>query len=142
MNTAPGLPGLRELALITRQNAWRVQQYFAALDWELLTTTAIPPWDVGMQQVRFLTLKASTTHTMAFPLGGKRGSFYTLAVRQDATGSAAITWTAQAGAGSNGAWKWAAATAPTITTTANAVSVMTFLSDGTNMLGASLLDLR
>lgn len=142
MNTAPGMPGLRELALITRQNAWRVQQYFAAQDWELLTTTAIPAWDCGMQQVRQLTLKASTSHTMAFPTNIKRGAVYILAVRQDSTGSASISWTNQSGAGTNGTWKWAAATAPTITTTASATCVLTFYCDGVNMVGTSVLDLR
>jgi hypothetical protein len=142
MNSAPGNPGLRDIGMISRPNAWRTQQWFAAQDWELLTATAIPQWDCGMQQVRQLTLKASTTHTMAFPLNIKRGGVYLLAVRQDATGSAAITWTNQAGAGTNGTWKWAAATAPTITTTASASCMLTFYCDGVNMVGTSVLDLR
>jgi hypothetical protein len=143
MNGIGGLPGAFRGADVFRATAWRAQQYFAAQDYELLTATAIPQWDVGIQQVRFLTLKASTTHTMAFPTGIKRGATYILGVKQpSATGNAAITWTAQSGAATNGAWRWPAATAPTITVTASAMTLLTFVSDGVDMIGVSVLDLR
>lgn len=143
MNGPGGAPGFHLGAETNRSTAWRSQQYLAAQDYELLTTAAIPQWDVNKQQVRLLTLLASTTHTMAFPIGIKRGATYMLYVKQPAvTGAAAITWTAQAGASPNGAWRWPAATAPTITTTAAAATMLTFFCDGTDMIGVSVLDLR
>lgn len=143
MNGPGGAPGFHLGAETNRTTAWRSQQHFAAADYELLTTTAIPQWDVMKQQVRLLTLLASTTHTMAFPLGIRRGATYILYVKQPAsTGNAAITWTNQSGAGTNGVWRWPAATAPTITVTAGAASCLTFFCDGTDMVGTSVLDLR
>lgn len=143
MNGPGGAPGFHHGAETNRDTAWRAQQRFAAADYEPLTTAAIPQWDLNKQQVRFLTLLASTTHTMAFPLNPKRGATYILYVKQPAvTGNAAITWTNQAGAGINGVWRWPAATAPTITVTAAAATCLTFLCDGVDMIGTSVLDLR
>ncbi len=143
MHGLPGNPGFHQGAETNRTTAWRSQQYFGAQNYELLTTTAIPAWDLSTQQVRFLTLLASTTHTLAFPYNLRRGATYILYVKQPAaTGNAAITWTDQVGASPNGVWRWPADTAPTITVTAAAASCLTFLSDGIDMIGFSTLDLR
>ncbi|MBO0947232.1 beta strand repeat-containing protein [Fibrella forsythiae] len=53
------------------------------------------------------------------------GSFYTLKIIQDATGSRTITtWPANT--------KWPGGVVPTLTTTANGVDIVTFFYDGTN----------
>lgn len=122
---------------------WEQQQWFNAQPYEVLTTTAIPQWDVLQKQVRLLTLLASTTHTMAFPLSIRRGATYILYVKQPAaTGNAAITWTNQVANLGSGVWRWSAATAPTITVTAAAASCLTFFCDGVDMIGTSVLDMR
>lgn len=143
MNGPGASPGFHVGAETTRTTGWRAAQHAATQDYELLTTTAIPLWDVGKQQVRLLTLLASTTHTMPFPVGAKRGATYILYAKQPAvTGAAAISWTNQVGVAPLGVWRWPAATAPTLTTTAAAASMLTFFFDGLDMIGVSVLDLR
>ena len=59
---------------------------------------------------------------------------YILRVYQDGTGSRTLTW--------NAAFKWTAQTAPVLTTTANAMDVITFFSDGNLLYGSYLPDMR
>jgi hypothetical protein len=64
---------------------------------------------------------------LANPTGMKAGGTYYLIIRQDATGNRTLTY--------GSAYKFANTTAPILTTTANAVDILTFISDGTNMYG-------
>lgn len=137
MNKAPGMPGMRQGAVTVIANPWRAQQYFAAQDFETTLPAAIT-WDVGLQQVRFITLAANTT--IAFPTNIQRGATYMLFLKQDGTGSRTMTWSNQTGSQNNGSWKWTAATAPTLTTTAAKTDIITFVSDGVNMYGTAVLN--
>jgi hypothetical protein len=103
------------------------QQYFAEAT---LTDQATIAWDVSTSQVAKVTLGGN--RTMGAPTNLKAGGTYVLRVIQDGTGSRTITW--------NAVFKWPAATAPTLTTTASAVDIFTFVSDGTNlyMIGKAL----
>jgi hypothetical protein len=70
---------------------------------------------------------------MAAPTNLKVGT-YILNVIQDGTGSRTITW--------NSVFKWTAAVAPPLTTAANRRDVFSFFSDGTNLYGSFLPDVR
>jgi len=70
---------------------------------------------------------------MAAPTNLKVGT-YILRVYQDATGNRTLTW--------NAVFKWPAAVAPVLTTTGSRLDVFSFYSDGTNMYGSYLPDMR
>lgn len=79
--------------------------------------------DLNNGNVQQLTL--TTSSTFSFSNNLYDGAIYTLLITQDATGSRLITW--------SGNWKWPGGTLPTLTTTANAVDIFTFVSNGTNL---------
>lgn len=114
---------------LTSANAWTGQQYFAETT---LTDGATINWNVATNQVAKVTLGGN--RTMAAPTNLKAGGTYILRVIQDATGSRTITW--------NAVFKWPGGTAPTLTTTANAIDIITFVSDGTNMNGVAQTDFK
>jgi hypothetical protein len=137
-NRVAGAPGLHQGAEVTRSTAWQAQQYFAAQDYETTNPAALT-WDVGKQQVRLVQLGVNST--LAFPINAKRGATYIFVAKQDSTGSRTLSFTAQdAGLGS-GTWKWPGGVAPTLTTTASKTDVLSFLFDGTHMLGSFTLNM-
>lgn len=94
---------------------------------QTLTDGATISWNVATGSIATVTLGAAG-RTMAFPTNLTLGS-YILKVVQDATGSRTITtWT--------GNYKWAGGTAPILSTAANALDVISFVYDGTNMIGS------
>ena len=96
------------------------QAYFADTT---LTFDATQDWDLATNQVCTLTLTANTTFDA--PTNMIDGAFYSILMIQDGTGSRTASW--------NTVFKRAAATAPTLTTTASAIDIFVFRSDGTNM---------
>lgn len=135
MNGAAANPGFHGGAETGRTTGWRSQQYFAASPYETTNIAALT-WDVGKQQVRFITLNVNST--LAFPTNAKLGATYILVLKQDGTGSRTLSYTNQLAGFGAGTWKWTAATAPTLTTTAAKIDVLTFLFDGTDMLGTAV----
>ena len=131
------LPGFHQMAETIRSTGWKVQQYFAADDYESANPASIS-WNLNLKQVRLLQLNANTT--IAFPTHLKRGGTYILFLKQDSTGSRTMTWTDQAAALGTGTWKWSGGSAPTLTTTAGKIYVLSFVSDGTHMFGSSVLN--
>jgi len=100
---------------------------------QTLTDGATINWDVALGRVATVTLGA-TGRTMAAPTNLKVGT-YILRVYQDGTGSRTITtW--------NAVFKWTAAVAPVLSTGANKLDIITFFSDGTNLYGSYLPDMR
>ena len=98
-----------------------------------IVTTAKAAWDVADGRVATITL-TGTGRTMPAPLNLKVGT-YILRVYQDATGSRTITtW--------NSVFKWTAAVAPVLSTGAGKLDIITFFSDGTNLYGSYLPDMR
>ena len=95
-----------------------------------LTDGASIAWDLESNQVCSVTLAGN--RTLANPTNQKDGATYILTVKQDATGSRTLAY------GSN--YKWEGGTAPTLSTGANAVDILTFVSDGTSMLGVIAQD--
>ena len=59
-------------------------------------------------------------------IAGRDGGFYSITLIQDGTGSRTASW--------NSVFHFAGGSAPTLTTTASAVDIMVFRSNGTNML--------
>jgi hypothetical protein len=98
---------------------------------QTLTDGATINWDTSSGQVATVTLGGN--RTIAAPTNLKVGT-YILHVIQDGTGSKTLTW--------NSVFKWTAGVAPPLTTTANARDVFSFVSDGTNLYGSFLPDVR
>ena len=88
-------------------------------------------WSRGNGQS--LTLDANTTLT--FSVGGTgtyTGSYLTLKLIQDGTGSRTVTWPSSV--------KWAGGTAPTLSTAAGAVDIIHLYHDGTDYYGHAILN--
>jgi len=136
MHAAPGLPSLHPGAMRGLGNPWLAQQYFGAHDYVAVPATFA--WDCGTEQVKLVTLSANSTIT--FPTNPQRGATYILIVKQDSTGSRTLSYTNQSGTQNNGSWKWPGGTTPTLTTTASKRDILTFIFDGTDMLGTSVLN--
>lgn len=98
---------------------------------QILTDGATISWNTAVGQVATITLGGN--RAMAAPTSLKVGT-YILHVIQDGVGGRTLTW--------NAVFKWTAATAPTLTTDANARDVFSFVSDGTNLYGSFLPDVR
>jgi hypothetical protein len=98
---------------------------------QTLTDGATINWNTALGQIATVTLGGN--RTMAAPTNLKVGT-YILNVIQDGTGSRTITW--------NSVFKWTAGVAPPLTTAANSRDVFSFFSDGTNLYGSFLPDVR
>jgi len=104
------------------QNTFTAQQTFN--DQALTSGTAVT-WNANTQQVATLTLGHNAT--MANTTNQSAGGVYILRVTQ-AAAPKTLAWST--------GYKWPANTAPTMTTTASAVDIFTFTSDGTYMYGS------
>jgi hypothetical protein len=89
-----------------------------------ITDGATLNWDTALGQVAQVTLGGN--RTFAAPTNLVNGGFYSLLIIQDGTGSRTISW--------NAVFDFAGGTAPTLSTTAGAKDLITWRSDGTNML--------
>ena len=98
---------------------------------QTLTDGATISWDTSLGRVATVTLGGN--RTMAAPTNLKVGT-YILHVIQDGTGSRLITW--------NSVFKWVGAVAPVLSTTAGRRDIFSFVSDGTNLYGSFLPDVR
>lgn len=114
------------LAKHSEVNNFTKQQYFGTAT---LTDGANISWNLDSAQVSKVTLGGN--RTLDNPTNMKNGATYILHVIQDGTGSRTLTF--------GSAYKWPSDTPPTLSTTANSRDILTFVSDGTYMLGASQL---
>lgn len=103
-------------------NAYTHQQYNAAI---ALTDGASIAWNVDTAPSAKLAIAGN--HTLAAPSNLKDGATYILRVQQDATGGRTLAY--------NVVFKWPGGVAPVLSTTANAIDILTFTSDGTNLYG-------
>jgi len=95
----------------------------------VLTDAETIDWDLSSNQVSSITL--SGNRTLNAPTNQVDGATYILIVKQDSTGSRTLAF--------NSVYKFADGNAPILTTTADAVDILTFVSDGTYMYGAAQL---
>jgi hypothetical protein len=97
----------------------------AAIRNQILTDGATISWNTTLGTVATVTLGGN--RTLSNPTGLRVGT-YMLIVKQDGTGSRTLTW--------GTAYKFPAGAKPTLTTSANAIDVISFFCDGTNMFGS------
>jgi hypothetical protein len=96
-----------------------------------VTATHIPNWNNS--NIQHVILSAATTNIS----GGTNianGAVYTIILKQNASGSRVVNWDSQ--------YKWQSGIAPVLTSTANALDILTFISDGTNLYGLIAKDFR
>ena len=108
--------------ILTSVGLYTAQQNFSLAT---LTDAATISWNLNTAQVATVTLAGS--RTLANPTNMVAGGTYVLIVKQNASGNNTL--------GYSSAYKWADASTPVLSTAANAVDVLTFVSDGTNMYG-------
>ena len=101
------------------------QSYFVATT--ITNSGASYSWNLNTNQVSILTLNGNKT--LDNPTNQNAGAVYILIVKQSASGSNTLAF--------GTSYKFPGGIVPTISTTANKVDVLTFVSDGTNMLGVA-----
>jgi hypothetical protein len=122
------LDGIESNAVgVSTAHEWTAQQNFDAAT---LTDGANIAWNLNTGQTATVVLGGN--RTLDNPTNMKDGASYALLVKQDATGGRTLTY--------GTAYKWPGGTPPTLSTGANAVDLLTFYSDGTNMYGTNLLN--
>ena len=89
-----------------------------------ITDGATLNWDTSLGQVAQVTLGGN--RTFAAPTNLVNGGFYSLLIIQDGTGSRTISW--------NAVFDFTGGTAPTLSTAAGSKDLITWRSDGTNLL--------
>ncbi|MEI8020697.1 MAG: hypothetical protein WCH39_21015 [Schlesneria sp.] len=94
---------------------------------QTLTDGSAIAWNLATQQVARVTLGGN--RQLSNPSNLVDGGTYILIVKQDGAGSRTLTYGTQ--------YKWAGASPPTLSTGANAVDILTFVSDGTYLYGVA-----
>ncbi len=100
-------------------------------DMTTLSDGANISWDLSQNQVASVTLAGN--RTLDAPSNQVAGATYILIVKQDGTGSRTLNTSASA-------YKFPGGTEPTLSTGANAVDILTFVSDGSSMFGVAQLN--
>lgn len=90
-----------------------------------LTDAATIAWDASSNQVAGVTLGGN--RTLGNPSNKQAGATYILIVKQDATGNRTLAY--------NSVFKFPNGVTPVLSTAANAIDILTFVCDGTNMYG-------
>jgi hypothetical protein len=121
--------GLNLVATSQTQN-FTAQQYFGLQTLSDSDSANTYEWDLGSAQTATITLDADST--LAAPSNQQAGATYILIVKQDGTGSHTLSF--------DSTYKFAQQQTPTITTAPNSIDILTFMSDGTNMLGIATQD--
>jgi hypothetical protein len=98
---------------------------------QTLTDGATIDWNMNLGGIGQVTLGGN--RTVAAPTGLKK-AVYILYVIQDGTGSRTLVW--------NAVFKWTGAIAPALTAAPGSRDVFSFVSDGTNLYGSLLPDVR
>ena len=88
-------------------------------------------WDLSQNQVASVTLAGN--RTLDAPSNQVAGATYILIVKQDGSGSRTLNTSASA-------YKFPGGTEPTLSTGANAVDILSFVSDGSSMFGVAQLN--
>ncbi len=88
-------------------------------------------WDLSQNQVAVVTLAGN--RTLDAPSNQVAGATYILIVKQDGSGNRTLDTTASA-------YKFPGGTEPTLSTGANAVDILSFVSDGSSMFGVAQLN--
>jgi len=117
------------IVVTDESQSFTAQQYF---NQQTLTDGATINWNLATQQVAVVTLGGN--RTLAAPTNQQAGGVYTIVIKQDSTGGHTLAF--------NSAYKFPGGSAPVITTAANSVDIVSFISDGSNMLGSFVQDVK
>jgi len=101
---------------------WNKQQYFGVAT---LTDGASIAWDLDLGQMSTVTI--TDDRAFANPTNQEAGGSYVLKIVQDGSGGHTPTW--------GNAYQFEDSTDPTVSSGIDDVTIMTFISDGTNMFG-------
>lgn len=112
--------------IYNQEHEWTKQQYSAIDSLTIPAGTGTLFWDVSVSPIALITLTRDLT--IGTPTNLKNGSIYLLQVKQDATGGWAITWSTDI--------KWNYNETPTVVSTAEGVTMFTFITDGTYLYGS------
>lgn len=93
---------------------------------QTLADAASIAWDLNKGGFAQVTLGGA--RALAAPTNMRAGGYYTLIVKQDATGGRSLSYAAT--------YKFPYSTVPIISTSSNAVDILSFVSDGTGMYGS------
>ena len=110
---------------------YTAQQYFNQATLTADSANALA-WNLSTQQVAIVTLTGNSQ--LDVPTNQQAGGVYTIVIKQDGTGGHTLDF--------DSIYKFPNGSAPTITTTANAVDIVSFVSDGSNMLGSFVQDVK
>jgi len=97
-----------------------------------LTDATNISWDLDDVQVSEVTLEGN--RILDNPTNMIAGETYVLMVVQDVTGTRTLTY--------GSAYKWSGGVVPELTVSGDALDIITFISDGTNMFGVHSPDFR
>lgn len=126
-NTNVTFPTSGTLATLNT-NTWVQQQGFAR---QSLTDASTIAWNLQTQQSAYVLLTSGigATRALGAPTNMVSGFTYILVVQQSSTGTNALTY--------NSVYKWPGGVAPVLSTANNALDILTFVTDGTNMYGVA-----
>ncbi len=113
--------------IVLRGSGAEVKASQFAATYQTLTDGATVNWNANNGAVATVTLGGNRTLANATNL--LAGATYIVLVKQDATGGRTLAYGSQ--------YKWPGGTDPTLSTAANAVDVLTFVCDGTNLYGVA-----
>jgi hypothetical protein len=109
----------------TAVTAGNIQFVQANSPFQTLTYSSTVNWNMNNGPFSKLTLAGNPT--MAAPTNLKNGATYTMWLYQDGTGNRTVTW--------DNVFKWKNFTAPTLSTAPSSMDVLTFISDGSILVG-------
>jgi hypothetical protein len=112
-------------------SAARVQGKQIGSSVQVVADAPILNWNADLGGVFQVTLGGN--RTMAAPTNLVAGGNYTMIIKQDANGSRSLNW--------NAVYKFEGGI-KTLSTAANAVDIAMFVSDGTNLYGRLLKDVK
>jgi len=92
-----------------------------------LTDAANISWNLASNQVARVTLAGN--RTLSNPTNKVEGNVYILIVKQDSIGGRTLSFSSD--------YKFSGGTAPTLTTTASKADVITFVCEGTSLIGVA-----
>lgn len=115
------------IACLGQVNGYTAQQYVATT---ALVDAATITWDLNTAQTASITLGGN--RTLANPTNMKNGATYILRIKQDGSGHRTLAY--------GTAYKWPNGTDPVLSLNGNALDILTFTCDGTNMYGVASLN--
>lgn len=126
-----GSGSLGSTAFAHNVTAQRIQGRHMATTTQVIADAATINWNVDLGSAMQVTLGGN--RTMAAPTNLVAGGSYMMIIKQDATGNRTLNW--------NSVYKFEAGS-KTLSTAANAMDIAWFVSDGVNLYGTLMKDVK